>query len=279
MAVAARLHFLQRPAKSRGRGRCHLPALKVAGEPHPNHLPPRSPRGRLRLLHRRLHPASPAEVERFWAECSRTTNSASQSIHRQFRSAPMAGEALRTCPLRLSKRRVHCRRQFLRPASREVAAPWQPRVPRAHLLCPNVQSKEAEAQSRRRESIRAVRRRAILAMPKMVAVRPPTDSPSRDFQERATFPPTMAAAQLRSALPDLAECGHSQLPTRPRVAPQFRLAAIPPIPWCVRSRPAGAPQRSSDRSTENYCARWPTAERMAWTDQPPGWAHVDLLPA
>ena len=210
----------------------------------PSHLPPKNPRAQLRLPRRRLLPASPAEAERFWADCSRTTSSASQSIHRQSRFAPMAAEAPQPCPLHSPKSRVHCRRQFLLPASREEAARPRLRAPKARPLCLNVQSTEVEAQLRRRDSTRAVQHPAIPATPMMEAARPPKHSPRPDFRALATFLPTMAAVPLHSVLPDLAACGRLQLPARPREARRFRLAAILLVPWSVQSRLAEAPLRS-----------------------------------
>ena len=76
----------------------------------------------------------------------RNQSTASSALHRWRRRNH--GRAHSVC----SKPRVHCRRRFLLPASREEAARLQLPAPRAHPLCPNVQSKEAEARPRRRVS-------------------------------------------------------------------------------------------------------------------------------
>jgi hypothetical protein len=228
------------------RGRDHFLHLgsKVVAVQLPSLLLTANPHVRLRHLHRLLRPASPAEVERFSEDCSRTTNSASQLIHRQFRSAQTVAEAPRPCPLRCSRPRVRCRRQFRLPSSREVAVRRQFPAPTEHLLCPNVQSKEAEAQRRCPESIRAVRRHAILAKPMMAAARLQTHPPPPDFPVLETFPPPKAAAPLRLPIPALAACGRLRRLARRLVAPRFRPAAILSVPWSVQSHPAEARRRS-----------------------------------
>ena len=223
--VVGRLHFLPRPARSRGHDHCRRLASRAAGAQRPSRPQPTNQRAQFRLRRRHPLPASPAEEERFSEDCSKTTNSASQSIHRQFRSAPMAAEAPRPCQLRWLKSRARCHRQYPIPASREEAAQPQLRDPKVHPLCPNVQSMAAEAQPHRQESVRAGQHHAIPATPTTAVGRPPKHFPRPDLLE--TFLPTMAAVQLHSALPARAACGRSRRRACPPEAQRFRPATIP----------------------------------------------------
>lgn len=78
----------------------------------------------------------------------------------------------------------------------EEEAPLQLPVPRARLLCLNVQSTEAEEPPRLLESDRVVQHPAILATPMRAAAQPPRHSARPDFPVFETFLPTMAAVQL-----------------------------------------------------------------------------------
>jgi len=144
--------------------------------------------------------------------------------------------------------------------------------------CQNVQSTEAEARPRHPESARVVQHPAILATPMMAVERPRKHSPPLDFPVFERLPRATAAAQLHWPIPDCVACGRSPLRAHRQAAPRCRPAAIPPVPWCVRSRREEAPQQSSVHSTAHCCELWPRAEPTAWWDRLPGSERVDLLP-
>jgi hypothetical protein len=236
MEAVARLRFRRRPAKSRGHDRCRRPASREVEEQLPSRPLPVSQLAQLRFPHHRLLPVIPAVEERSSASCSKTTNSASQTSHRRFRSALLVAEALRRCLLRSRKLLVHFLLPLPFPAWKVVAAQRRRRVRRLHLLCPSAQAMAAEAQRHRLRSALVLRRPAILAPPVMAVAQPLAHSPFPSFQGLARFPATRAAGQSHSAIPARAACGRFRCRGHRPAVRRFPPAVIPPIPWCVRSR-------------------------------------------